>query len=101
MPSPTTPEDGCVHERRPQQQRTVMPTPILEYVSQTCARYNIARSYLYRLIGEGKIEAVKDGSRTKIIVASADAHFASLPKAKIKPSKRAPGAVSSTQAVEA
>jgi excisionase family DNA binding protein len=72
-----------------------MSTPILEYVSQTCARYNIARSYLYRLIGEGKIEAVKDGSRTKIIVASADAHFASLPKAKIKPPKRAPAAVTS------
>jgi excisionase family DNA binding protein len=65
-----------------------MPTPILEYVSQTCQRYNIARSYLYRLIGEGKIEAVKDGNRTKIIVASADAHFASLPKAKIKAAKR-------------
>ena len=64
-----------------------MSTPVLEYVSQTCARYSIARSYLYRLIGEGKIEAVKDGSRTKIIVASADAHFASLPKAKIKAAK--------------
>jgi excisionase family DNA binding protein len=79
-----------------------MSTPILEYVSQTCARYNIARSYLYRLIGEGKIEAVKDGSRTKIIVASADAHFASLPKAKIKPAKpRTTIADASTQRAEA
>jgi excisionase family DNA binding protein len=65
-----------------------MTAPVLEYVAQTCARYSIARSYLYRLIGEGKIEAVKDGSRTKIIVASADAYFASLPKARIKPARR-------------
>ena len=48
-----------------------MVSPILEYVSQTCQRYSIARSYLYRLIGEGKIEALKDGNRTKIVVASA------------------------------
>ncbi len=71
---------------------------ILEYISQTCARYNIGRSYLYRLIGDGKIEAVKDGARTKIVVASADAYFASLPKAKIKPAKRASASATSTQA---
>jgi excisionase family DNA binding protein len=65
-----------------------MHPPILEYVSQTCARYSIARSHLYRLIGDGKIEAIKDGRRTKIIVASADAHFASLPKAEIRPARR-------------
>ena len=78
-----------------------MVSPILEYVSQTCQRYSIARSYLYRLIGEGKIEALKDGNRTKIVVASADAHFASLPKAKIKPAKRkktpAAGAIQPTE----
>jgi excisionase family DNA binding protein len=71
---------------------------ILEYISQTCARYNIGRSYLYRLIGEGKIEAVKDGARTKIVVASADAYFASLPKAKIKPAKRTSASATSAKA---
>jgi hypothetical protein len=63
------------------------PVPVLESINQTCRRYDICRSYLYRLLGDGKIEAVKDGKRIKVIVASADAHFTSLPKAKIKPAK--------------
>jgi excisionase family DNA binding protein len=64
-------------------------TPVHASINQTCERYNVCRSYLYRLIGDGKIAAVKDGRRIKIIVESAETHFASLPKAKIKPQKRA------------
>jgi hypothetical protein len=73
-------------------------TPVHESIIQTCLRYNICRSYLYRLIGDGKIEAVKDGKRIKVIVASADAHFASLPKAKIKRAKKASEYASAKQA---
>jgi excisionase family DNA binding protein len=78
--------------------------PVLESIIQTCARYSICRSYLYRLIGAGHIRAVKVGTRTKIDIASADAYFAALPVARIKPDKRsksAPAAVPPSQAGEA
>jgi excisionase family DNA binding protein len=65
-----------------------MLSPVYASINQTCERYNVCRSFLYRLIGNGKIEAIKDGRRIKVILASADAHFASLPKAKIKPDRR-------------
>jgi hypothetical protein len=78
--------------------------PVLETILQTCARYSICRSYLYRLIGAGLIRAVKVGTRTKVDIASADGYFAALPVARIKPdkrTKRAGAAVTSTHAGEA
>jgi hypothetical protein len=57
-------------------------TAVLESIEQTCQRYSVGRTQLHKLVKAGKIEAVKDGSRTKIVVASADKHFASLPKVK-------------------
>ena len=59
-----------------------------ESVQQCCHRNDISRSELYRLLGDGKIEAIKDGRRLKLIVDSADAYFASLPRAKIKIDRR-------------
>jgi hypothetical protein len=66
-----------------------MQTPVHASIKDTCARHNCSRSHLYRILGEGKIKAKKNGPRILVDVASADAHFASLPDAKIKPDKRA------------
>jgi len=63
-------------------------TKVYESIKEFCSRHDVSRSEAYRLFGDGKIEVVKDGRRTKVVVASADAHFASLPKARIKPDKR-------------
>jgi hypothetical protein len=53
-----------------------------------CARHDVSRSHLYHLIGAGQIQAVNNGRRILVVVASADAYFAALPAAKIAPSKR-------------
>jgi excisionase family DNA binding protein len=58
--------------------------PVHISIREACARHNCSRSALYNLIGQGKITAVKHGRRTLVVVASADAHFASLPPAQIK-----------------
>jgi hypothetical protein len=62
-------------------------SPIHASVKDICARHNCSRSHLYELLGVGKIIARNNGQRILVDVASADAHFASLPLAKIKPPK--------------
>ena len=62
-------------------------TPIHASIKDTCARHSCHRTHLYELIGEGKILAKKNGRRILVVVASADAHFESLPTARIKPQK--------------
>lgn len=62
-------------------------TPVHASVKDICARHNCSRSHLYTLLGEGKITARKNGPRILVNVASADAHFNSLPLADIKPPK--------------
>ena len=61
-----------------------MPENELLSIKDTCIRYNVSRSQVYKDLGLGKYVAVKDGRRTKIVRASADAHYGSLPPAKIK-----------------
>jgi len=58
--------------------------PLYLPVNDACVRYGCSRSGIYILVGQGKIAAVKRGRRTLIVVASGDAHFASLPPAQIK-----------------
>jgi len=75
--------------------------PIHASIKDTCARHSCHRTHLYKLIGEGKILAKKNGRRILVVVASADAHFDSLPTARIKPRKtlrRAPAAESAAPA---
>lgn len=75
------------------------PTPSMFLsVAQACAAYNCSRSYLYDLLGEGRINAVKRGRRIQILAASADAYFAALPPAKIARSKRTRAAAAGTEA---
>jgi excisionase family DNA binding protein len=53
-------------------------------IPQTCERYGVGRSSLYREIGRGNIRAVKMGRRVLVEIASADAFFAALPPANIR-----------------
>jgi excisionase family DNA binding protein len=62
-------------------------TPVHVSVNDACARHNCSRAFLYRLIGSGKVAAVKNGRRTLIVTRTLDDHFASLPPAKIKAPK--------------
>lgn len=44
-----------------------------------------SRSKVYELLGEGKIKAVKIGTRTRIVMESFREYVAGLPNAKISP----------------
>jgi len=44
-----------------------------------------ARGPLYDAIGEGRLEALKDGGKTLITMASIERYMTTLPPAKIKP----------------
>jgi excisionase family DNA binding protein len=53
----------------------------------------ISRSRIYEAIGRGELDAVKDGERTLITMASIERRQSALPKAKIaapKPPPRTP-----------
>jgi hypothetical protein len=53
-------------------------------VSVICAVFGCGRTHVYSLLGAGKIHAVKSGKKTLVEMASARAHFESLPSARIK-----------------
>jgi hypothetical protein len=44
-----------------------------------------SRSEVYSAIGQGKLDAVKDASKTLVIVESIERYLAALPAAKIRP----------------
>ena len=50
--------------------------PLLCSVGDAMAALSIGRTTLYRLIGEGKIQTLKIGSSTRIVVASLNAFVA-------------------------
>ena len=51
-----------------------------------CGEYlGLSEATIYRLLGLGKLQAVKAGSRTLVTMQSAQEYAASLPPAKIKP----------------
>jgi len=58
------------------------PSDFPEYASipTITQRFDISRSTLYRLIGQGAIEAVKVGSATRIVTRSVEAYFVGLPR---------------------
>jgi len=55
---------------------------VAEYASslQIATRFGISRATVYRLLNDGKIEAVKVGGATRFIVASVERYYASLPR---------------------
>jgi len=54
--------------------------PVARTVEQTCAHYGWSRSYVFRGLQDGTLEARKCGRRTLISVESADRLYASLPR---------------------
>jgi hypothetical protein len=60
---------------------TSMATDIPVYISvrDMKARYGTPKSSVYRDIAAGRYKAVKDGARTKIITATAEAYYNALP----------------------
>jgi hypothetical protein len=61
--------------------------PLALSVDQTARATGESRSQVYNRIGLGHYEAIKSGARTLILFESIKRHFASLPRAKIKPPK--------------
>ncbi|GCE80643.1 helix-turn-helix domain-containing protein [Komagataeibacter oboediens] len=64
-----------------------MDTPVTEFpeyasIAEITARFGISRGTQYRLIAKGQIEAVKIGSATRIITATVEKYFTSLPRLK-------------------
>ena len=64
------------------------PTPISYTIDDTRGVLGIGRSRIYELIGEGKLTAVKSGSRTLVLADSVRSYVASLPAADIRTAKR-------------
>lgn len=58
--------------------------PRFQEIKHFCAENNVSHVTTYKLINEGAIEAVKLGRKTLIVVESADAWAASLPRMKPK-----------------
>ncbi len=53
-----------------------------EPIAAHMKRRGISRAQTYLDLAAGKYEAVKDGNKTLIVVASANHHYANLPKAE-------------------
>jgi excisionase family DNA binding protein len=76
-----------VHQKQPPVAEAAEPdAPRGAYTVKTACRRlgNIGRTTVYGLIADGKLEAVKLGSRTLITAASIDALLASLPRVQNK-----------------
>jgi hypothetical protein len=59
--------------------------PFAISVKETAVYDNCGRSVVYERLARGEYEAIKDGTRTKIIVASIKRRRAGLSKATFKP----------------
>ena len=49
-------------------------------IADACRRYGFGKTMLYELIAAKKIEAVKLGTRTLVLVESVERHLATLPR---------------------
>lgn len=63
---------------------TSRPEPLVVSVADAMHMLNISRTELYRLLSAGRINAVKQGVRTLMLVDSIRAHLAALPPAIIR-----------------
>jgi len=57
-----------------------MSEPIARTIKDFCRAYGISRRQVYRLIDDGKLEAVKIGTATRIMEDSARRWFEALPR---------------------
>ena len=63
--------------------------PIALPINETVTFSGMSRSAVYRELATGNLRAVKQGSRTLVLVESIRAHLASLPVATFGPAKAA------------
>ena len=68
---------------------TAQVQPILCTLSNGALMIGRSVSFLYEAIAAGKIRAVKSDKRTLVVVESLHEYVATLPAAKIKPSRKA------------
>jgi hypothetical protein len=61
--------------------------PFFLSINETAEALNTCPSQVYVMLGNGSLQAVKDGTRTKVIYESVKQRAATLPKATIKPPK--------------
>jgi hypothetical protein len=61
--------------------------PITVSIKDAQAITGISRSRVYEAIGNGELDAVKDGDRILVTMASIERRQAALPRARIKPPK--------------
>ncbi|POF61203.1 hypothetical protein CFR73_15060 [Novacetimonas maltaceti] len=62
-----------------------MDTPVTEFpeyasIAEITTRFGISRGTQYRLIADGKIEAVKVRAAVRIVTATVEKYFTSLPR---------------------
>ena len=61
--------------------------PLLVSVAEAARLTDAGESTIWDLLAKGELDAVKDGARTKILMASIERHVATRPKAKFQPLK--------------
>jgi len=64
-------------------------SPLALTIHEAVRISGLSRSELYRRLSDGKVQAVKSGSRTLILMDSLRAHLASLPAATFRAPKSA------------
>ena len=60
------------------------PDPLAVSIPDAGRMIGVSRTEVYRLLGAGRIAAVKQGVRTLVLVDSLRAHLAALPAATIR-----------------
>ena len=61
--------------------------PFFVSVAEAARLTDAGESTIWDLLAKGELTAVKDGARTKILMASIERHVATRPKAKFQPLK--------------
>jgi hypothetical protein len=61
--------------------------PLAVSVAKAALILNSGESTIWEKLARGELDAIKDGTRTKITMASIERHAASWPKAQFKPLK--------------
>jgi len=68
----------------PMETETIRTSPLAVTIHEAVRVSGLSRSELYRRLADGKLRAVKSGSRTLVLMDSLRAHLASLPPATFR-----------------
>ncbi len=69
---------------KPQNHSTDANAPIAAPINEACRLSGFSRSEIYRRLAAGDIAAIKNGSRTLVLVASLRAYIEALPPATFR-----------------